>query len=624
MKRVKPWVIFTLISIIIIAIIIRLIKLYEFAIWGSDSGEHYFLINQLVDIGYIDLDYNGWGLAYPYFPGMQLLTSGFTELSGVSTYHSLIFITPITAALSIILIFCISYRVFRDRRIGLVAAGFLAVVLPHVFSSSHPMPGSLGGFLLLTCILLLLKSYDNKKFIIPLGITTSVLVLTHHMSTYFLIITMVAIIIFRELFQKNSEIKETWVDRTWLDLSYMTYLVSISLVYWLFHAQPFYERILSKGIPLPTWMIFIFAYLAIFFIWFIIFLRRKWSWRFSPRKISVKFLIIRILLFNILGTIILFIAVVIGVPGTNMQTDIISIPLFLPIVFLMSFMSTAPAFLIHYRDGLVIFGWMFAILLSLIFAFITNSQELLLYRHLPYIFEPITILAGLGIVKLYDAWINRADSTVVLLKPNSEISINYSNDKSTLKKPSKMHSKKSLLNTISQPTRPNSNLISNLTAASLITILIIICGIYSYPPIKVVSGFEEGTTQEELETCFWIRENLPDGSTIASDHRMSSMVFGFSGINASWEYAPKTLHGESYDEIKDEVESVNVPSGKKRIDYILITDAIKDGVALEQWENADAMSNKAIDKFDSKPFIKLFDNGQAQIYYYVESNGIKF
>ena len=57
MRRIQNWVVFTLISIIIIAIILRLAKLYDFAFWGSDSGEHYFLLNQLISSGTIQLEY---------------------------------------------------------------------------------------------------------------------------------------------------------------------------------------------------------------------------------------------------------------------------------------------------------------------------------------------------------------------------------------------------------------------------------------------------------------------------------------------------------------------------------------------------------------------------------------
>ncbi len=99
---------------------------------------------------------------------------------------------------------------------------------------------------------------------------------------------------------------------------------------------------------------------------------------------------------------------------------------------------------------------------------------------------------------------------------------------------------------------------------------------------------------------------------------MSSMLFGFAGLNSTWEYAPTVLHGETFDEMSNELSSVRIPAGTKTIDYILITDNIKRGVTLKQWENAQPMSEPAVKKFDSSQFVKLYDNGDAQFYYWVD------
>ena len=176
MNNNHAWAKFILLAIILISIILRLIKLYEFVIWGSDTGEHYFLLNQMISSGEIQVEYNGWGFAYPYFPGMHLINAGFSNISNISTFNTLIIIVPIIAALSVLIIYCIAQRIFHDIRVSLISAAIIAVVMPHIYTSSHPIPGSLGGFLLLTCIFLLLKSYDNRKFILPLIITSTALV----------------------------------------------------------------------------------------------------------------------------------------------------------------------------------------------------------------------------------------------------------------------------------------------------------------------------------------------------------------------------------------------------------------------------------------------------------------
>jgi hypothetical protein len=136
----------------------------------------------------------------------------------------------------------------------------------------------------------------------------------------------------------------------------------------------------------------------------------------------------------------------------------------------------------------------------------------------------------------------------------------------------------------------------------------------SYPTLEIVSGFEEGTTDKELEACLWVRESLPENATVVSDHRMSSMIFGFGELNSSWDYTPQTFHGESFDEMEEEAAGVGLPSGTKRIDYVMISKPMRKGVTLKQWEPAKPMSKNASEKFEKAPFIKLYDNGEVQLY----------
>ncbi len=596
MRRLHNWVFFALLSIILIAIILRLIKLYEFALWGSDSGEHYFLLNRLTELGEIQFNYNGWGLAYPFFPGMYLLSSGFALSSGCSSYYAFIYVTPISAALSVLLIFCIAHRVFRDLRVGLLAAGYLAVILPHVFTTSHPMPGSLGSFLMLACVFLIFKSYDNSKFLLPLVLTALALIITHHMSTYFLIILLVFIILFRELLQYPQDRL-----RTKYDFGILTFLVNATLIYWVFYAESFRESILSRGLPIPLWSLIPAANMFLIVLYMVIYTRRRFNWKFEVKFFNVKSLLLRIIILIIASIIIMSISGFVNVPGTNLQTSPMAVLLFLPIIILLSFMAATPAIFVHYKDGISIFAWLLAICVSFIFSVITNSQELLSYRHIPYAFEPLSILAGLGVVKIFDLLLLKKDTQLILTEQNSELLIPKA----------KMRTKQNVNSRI----KNKVPLRFRFTITGFIIILLILCGIFSYPPLNVVSGFEEGTTDEEFDSVYWARDQLADGATIASDHRMSSMMFGFAGVNGSWDSAYETFHSKSFSEMEAEALQISVPAGNKRLDYILITDAIENGVALKQWEPAESMNDEAVKKFDNSPFIKLYDNGEARIYY---------
>jgi hypothetical protein len=615
MKKIPNYITFALISVIITAIILRLIKLYEFSIWGSDSGEHYFLLNQLITTGGIELQYNGWGLAYPYFQGMHLLSSGFSEISGISSFHSLIFVIPIIAGLSVLLIFCIAHRVFRNPRVALVAAGFVAVVLPIVYTSSHPMPGSLGSFLLLACIFLLQKSYDNSNFLMILSITSVALVITHHMSTYFLIISLISIIIVRELLQHPKDEK-----RTKIDFGFLIFLTTITLLYWTQYAIPFRDNILSNGFPLPVWTIIPIAYLSLGIFYIFIQFRRKNSWRYKPKFYSVKNLLIRVIFMIISGILIMVITSFTGVPGTNMNFHIIGVLYFVPIIVYFSFMAAAPIICSYYKDGLFILAWLIAICVSVIFSSITNSQELLVYRHIPYAFEAIAILTGAGMVKIFDLMANKKDSKFIISENNialvPELVENINLEQNQLKNRTKRSrtKKEDIQYNSDYSIQRYMPLRYRIAASGFVITILAICGIFSYPPLEVVSGFEEGTTELELEAVIWAQDSLEEDSTVASDHRMSSIMFGFGETNSSWEYAPQTLHSKSISELRNEAIKATVPAGKKRLDYVLITDAISNGVALKQWEPAEPMAKEALDKFETKYFTKIFDNGEAKLY----------
>jgi hypothetical protein len=575
---------------------VRLIKLLDFAIWGSDSGEHYFIIKQLMITGQIQLEYNGWGLAYPYFQGMHVLSSGFALNSTITSLQALLFIIPIIAGLSTLLVFCIAHRVFRDPRIGLVAAGFVAVVLPHVYASSHPMPGSLGSFMLLACIFLWLKSYENRKFVLILVLSTLALVITHHMSTYFLIISLTFIILIRELLQHPQDRK-----RTQLDFYYLTFLITITLSYWIFYAVPFQERILAKGLPIPGFLVIPLAYLCLGALYFLITLRRRSAWQYKPKVFKVKPLAMRIVLLIVTGVLFTTALAFSSVPGTDMKIGVVAIPIFVPIIVFFSFMAISLTISFQYKDGLAMFCWFSAICISVIYSVLTKSQELLTYRHIPYAIESISVLTGVGMVKLFDIIINKKDTSFVQTENNKELIYPKRS-----KKPESHTGKGGVIE--------KNDSLAWLGAAGGVVILIVICALFSYPPLAVVSGFEEGTTENEMVAVYWAGEQIEDGATIASDHRMSSMLFGFANLNSSWEYAPNTLHGESINDYKNEVNNASTPSGKKRLDYVLISDAIMNSVALEQWETAKPMTDPAIEKFEDSPFIKIYDNGEVQIY----------
>lgn len=592
----KKWTLFALISIFMLAVILRLFQLLNFSVWGSDTGEYYYLTERLADSGQVSFEYDGWGFGYPYFPAMFIILSGFANISGISVFEVLLFVIPIISGLSVILIYLITKRILKNFEkgaakspkmtetttdmIALVAAAFLAVALPNVFITSHPMPGTLGEIIMLFCILLLLKSYENLKFAIPLILFTAVLIFTHHLSTLFLLFIVIFIIIFRVFSRVPDD-----VNRTKIDFGYITFLLTGMLIYWIFVAVPFKERVLENAIGFPAEIGVVLAYGALIMLLVVIWARKYLKWEYIIKTRQLKVLVLRFTLFLICAFIIFAIVGSFGVLGTNLEIEAIALFVLVPLVIFLAFSTFGHTFVRLNRDGMFVAGWVSACAILLCISVITESHEILAYRTFQYIFTPVAIFIGTGFVMFFKCIEHNQGSEVL---------------------------KYEMASTTAKPRRV---ITPYKTAAGVVIIILVLAGAaLAYPPKGLLSGFQEGTNEPELEGCYWLRESVEDDAVVASDHRLSSMAFGFGGANATWENAPKTLQSENLDEIAGELNATKTPSGKKAINYVLLSQELKDGVTLAQWVTVEPMSDEAYDKFQTYPFYKVFDNGDVEIY----------
>jgi hypothetical protein len=117
-----------------------------------------------------------------------------------------------------------------------------------------------------------------------------------------------------------------------------------------------------------------------------------------------------------------------------------------------------------------------------------------------------------------------------------------------------------------------------------------------------------------MDAVYWEKLSSSPNVLVAAQNRMSSNLFGFAGINATWYYAYTTFHSPTAAEALAEMMKVHAPSGTMSVTHVLIDRSMKDGALLRPWETAKPLSLEAIKKFESAPFVKLFDNGEVQIY----------
>src|SRR2546428_11054580 len=72
----------SLLAILALALALRLSPLTRFVYFGSDVGEYFRISSGLAATGHVTLPYTGWGVTYPYFPGMFFLVAVDTLVGG--------------------------------------------------------------------------------------------------------------------------------------------------------------------------------------------------------------------------------------------------------------------------------------------------------------------------------------------------------------------------------------------------------------------------------------------------------------------------------------------------------------------------------------------------------------
>src|SRR5256712_8100934 len=126
------------------SISVRLSPLWSFVYWGSDTGEYFSIFRTLVRTGHVSTPYYGWGVTYPYFPGMFFVQAGVVDLGGVDVPTTINLLVPVLGALAVLPMFLVGRRMTGDDRFALFAAAFLAGAIPVAYTTAHTAPATVG------------------------------------------------------------------------------------------------------------------------------------------------------------------------------------------------------------------------------------------------------------------------------------------------------------------------------------------------------------------------------------------------------------------------------------------------------------------------------------------------
>lgn len=568
-RRAAPWL---LAAIAFVGLATRLHPTLRFAVWGSDSGEYVFLTRQLVDTGRILFPYDGWGLAYPYFPGMFTLSGAVHAVLGVDLFRAVLWATPIVAATVPALVGLLSYRMTSDPRVGVVAGAFVAVCAGIVITTSHAMPGTLGQVFLFALLALLPEAYRERRSLVVLLVFGAALLVTHHLTTYFAAGILAMVPFYREMTQRHSD-----VPRLRVEVPLALAMVAGAAVWWLFVAEPFREQIVGDALDLNPWVTTV-AFLAAlgtlpFLVWW---KRQRSDWHQTPRYHAFprQWLYVMGCFLGLVGVLLFLVNV--KLPGTDIDLGWATFWYALPLIAFISFLPLGLGVARFYKQGNLATAALLAILASLAFAVVTNSRVLFPFRHVDYMLMLMAPFSALGMLMVYD-------QTLASRIPAE------------------------------QP-RARANL------ATVFVGLLLVSAALSLPPRETLGGFEEGVTDAELAAIRCVArhpEIIPPGSAIAADHRVSSLLWGLAGLHATWDYTPRTYHAESADDVRSELAALDIPAGEdRRVDFVFLSPPIEEGVTLVQWETSAPMSAAAVAKFeDPTAFEKVYDHEGVRIYH---------
>ncbi len=572
-------------AVLLVALVLE--PYLSYAAFGSDTGEYYYLTSQLVTTGALPhgAAYGGWGTAYPDFPGIFLLAGGAAQAMSVGTFSALGVVIPAVSVLSVLPLFLLFRRLYPNDHIALLASAISSVAMPRLFSLAHPAPLALGDFLAVAALWMLIESRHDVRWYAVLAPTSAALIVTHHLSSYFFVVSALGGIVFLELWRPGL-----WSRRfPTREFGFIAAFATATFGFWFYGTSEFVSKVLLPGLGQSAAVGFLaFEALALVVVacsaavvrWRRERPRSSRPWVRLPTDASV----IRDLTIIAVGVFVGAAALLfIPLPGTSQHTQPSAILWFSPVLILGVFGAGSRKALTPSRLAPFALAWLGALGLSagamLAFAIVGPvsphlsvltdlSATLAPDRHVEYLFLPLGLLMAVGAARFVARVGEHGGRRAIV-------------------------------------------------AASLAVVVVVAANAaIVYPPQADFGGFEEGLTHGDAALWMWVGVALPPGVTVASDHRLSSFLFGFDGLRATWVTTPALFTGTSWAAARAELNASGVPNPATAapIEFVALDAVMLHGVALNPADLALPMTGAALAWFGLPGFVPVYENGPQVVY----------
>ena len=582
----KNWV-FWLFVITGIAIIIRSIPAWTNAAWGCDFGIYYGLAKSFVESGGEWYGpYYGWGSSYNYFPVLYAVTGFAHWITGIDVLIIMPKLIPIFGGLTVFIFYFVVNSLIGDKKVALLSSLFLAVLPFHVYQTSHASPLTMGHFFMMLSILFFIMYRQKSWYFFPLIISTQLLIMSHHLTTYFYLICVIFII-----FIENAS-KTEWTPSVKKDILYIICASGLVFSYWTFIATPVFEGFMGRGISLgfisvKSTFIVVFFYLMFFSSFGLIWLKRKYNLFFKKKKPTVKSCFIEFSLTMMICFSVMIVFLFVKLPWTNFNFTPIAAVLAIPLLLVFGFGVAGLKYTYFIRNGAFIRGWILALVISFLYAIVTNNHTILPHRHFEYIMAPLAIIAVYGIRGIF-------------------LNIDYEKLSKQVRK--RLHIAVSKAN-IAGKKRLNQK--RNLLYISII-ILVSANASSVYEVHRALGQSYEVITAEDISAIEWMGQYLDKNtSLIASDHRLERMVEA-EGFNTTENQAIClwTEPNENMAKYVYELYGIGENYSYSRITHVLVDDIMKNkmvhvGFGIEGINMTYESYNKFLPKDEFSP--KIFE-----------------
>lgn len=556
---------FILGAIVAIAIILRSFPAWLNPAWGVDYGIYYGITVKLAEDPQFYQPHTGWGSSYEYFPVLYVITLAFHWITGAGIDFLLPKVAPVFGGLTVLILYFIALELFKSRRAALISAALLAVSTIQIYETSHAAPLTMGHFFLLLSMYCFIKYRENESYTGPLYVSTMLLIGSHHLSTYFYIISICAITIVRNW---NAE---AWKPKIKTDVFYIIFASAATFLYWGFIATPVFRSFMGAATGISPAIIISIFYATLFACLLACKIKMSRYYRVRKLKPSAHFNWAKLGITFIGTLVVIFVVKVIGAFGgarINWPTMVFVVPLCSALI---GFAYIGWSYLHFYKNGRFIKGWIIALLVSLAYSAVTSNGYLYTERHLEYIIEPMCIAAAVG-----------------------------------------------FLGFIAQFEHSRRRITIGLLACLIVAMAI------GYPQyVSTAWQYPEEITGSDINAVNWMKANLPDDSVIAADHRMGVYLEANTtkGFKATFENGMALWNVTDWRECIETLQyNETLQDGSttasiiRRVGYFLIDDLMyENGINIDLYSTSGALvmiqnTTYAMLNNESQPFHLIYRN----------------